>query len=99
MSDVSKQISTSNRSVQTMSFGSHRLSDRPASALRAGASSMPSTWQSRGVPTHDGSRQYGASVRSFGDIALDPLRWAVSTKFHGLCCGAVAGVFLLILAL
>ena len=100
MSNISEQIPAPIRSVQTMGFGSHRQLDRPASAIRAGASSMPSSWQTRGVPSYDGSRHHTESVRTFGDIALDPLRWAVSTKVHKICSGATAcGVVVLAFAL
>ncbi|MCF2872211.1 hypothetical protein L0664_14135 [Octadecabacter sp. G9-8] len=73
-----------------MSFGSHRQSDRPASAVRAGASTMPAAWQTRGVPSHDGHLQHGATVRSFGDILLDPLRWTMSSMLHKIASVSIA---------
>lgn len=74
---------------QTVSFGSHRQSDRPASAIRAGASSMPSAWQSRGISTGAASYQYGAPVRSIGDIMMDPLRKALSTRVGKVASGCL----------
>jgi len=89
MSSVNKYTPVRVQAPQTMSFGSHRQSDRPASAVRAGASTMPAAWQTRGVPSYDGATQHGATVRSFGDILLDPLRWAFSSNVHKAATGVV----------
>lgn len=97
MSSVDPPNRANERISQTMSFGSHRQSDRPASAQRAGEAPKPPAWQSRGVPSYDQAQHHGAAVRSFGDIALDPLRWAISTKARrivsaGVCYVVVMGV-------
>lgn len=94
MTSVSKYASVPTRSPQTVSFGAHRMSDRPASAVRAGESTMPAAWQTRGVTAYKGNvSRYDAPARSVADIAMDPLRWMVSTRAHrgltALCAGAV----------
>lgn len=90
MSSVNKYTPVRVQSSQTMSFGAHRQSDRPASAVRAGATSMPAAWQTRDGPYHDTPSQYGIAVRSIGDIVLDPLRWAMSSKLHKAASAIVA---------
>lgn len=79
-----------------MSFGAYRQLDIPASAIRAGASTMPRTWQTRGVPTQDGSFKYGDGepAKSIADIVTAPFRRALATKPHiiataGLVCMTV----------
>jgi hypothetical protein len=55
---------------------------------------MPAAWQTRGVPSYDGPAPHGADVRSFGDILLDPLRWAPSTKAHKIATTILAGILI-----
>jgi hypothetical protein len=80
---------TSKRNASTMSFGAHRQMDLPASAIRAGASTMPRAWQTRGVPDHNGDFQYGAPVRTIGDIMADPLRRALATTPRKIACAGI----------
>lgn len=65
-----------------VSFGAHRHADRPASAVQAGASTMPAAWETRGVSSIGAVRNRDIPVRTIADIALDPLRWMISTKIH-----------------
>lgn len=97
MTSVNKYTPVQTRSVQTMSFGSHRQTDRPASAVRAGASTMPAAWQTRGVQSFDTTSQHGAPARTFVEIALDPFKWAMSTKLHRIATFAVVGTVLVTL--
>ncbi|MDB4054193.1 hypothetical protein N9499_09850 [Octadecabacter sp.] len=55
---------------------------------------MPAAWQTRGVPSYDGPSPHGADVRSFGDILLDPVRWALSTKAHKIATATFAAMIL-----
>ena len=62
-----------------------------------GASLHPrcrAAWQTRGVPSYDGPAPHGADVRSFGDILLDPVRWALSTKAHKIATATFAAMIL-----
>lgn len=89
MNNARKYAPTAAQSSETVSFGAHRQLDRPASALRAGASSMPAAWQTRGGPSSYETSQHGAPARTVVDIAMDPLRWTVSTKVHKIASATV----------
>lgn len=80
---------------ETQSFGAHRQSDRPASAVRAGATTMPMAWQARGVSSV-GERPSDVPARALTDLMLDPVRWAVSTPAHKIGSGLVVvlGLFI-----
>ncbi len=65
---------------ETMSFGAHRHADRPASAIRSGASSMPSAWQSRMTPTHPTALHSDQSVRSYANIIKATLTRCYTTR-------------------
>ena len=94
MSSVNKYTPVRVQSHQTMSFGIHRQSDRPASAMRPGQPSMPAAWQTRGIEAYNGASQQGAHVRSIGDIIFDPIRWALSGPLHKAASAVVACVFI-----
>ncbi|SMX32240.1 hypothetical protein [Octadecabacter ascidiaceicola] len=92
--DVYTPAQSSNRNSSTMSFGTHRQMDVPASAIRAGASTMPPAWQTRGVPTKNGGFQHGEPAKSFAEIVSTPFHRALATKPRkiaaaGIICMAV----------
>jgi len=61
---------------------------------------MPAAWQTRGVPSFKGQQSpYEAEPRSMLDIAMDPARWAISTRIHCIGTGLVASTIILALAL
>jgi len=98
MTSVSKYTPASTLASSTASFGTHRHADRPASALRAGASSMPAAWQTRGVASYGARHQFDAPARTIFDIAKDPFRWLVSTRVHQIMTAlAVSGLALITL--
>ena len=90
MSDLNKYIPHASPTETTVSFGMHRHPDRPASAMRAGGTTMPLAWQTRGIANSRIDHYHDQPIRSFADLALDPLRWCVATKGHAAI--AVAGV-------
>ncbi len=77
------------RGSTTMSFGAHRQSDMPASAIRAGGSSMPAAWQTRGTQHNGNLHQFGAPVRSFRDILTDPFRKVLTSLPRKIAFGGV----------
>jgi len=83
------------RIAETSSFGTHRKNDRPASAVRNGASSMPAAWkQSKTAARATSQHKYGEPVRAFSDMALDPLRWVTANRYRMI--GFAAGVLLVV---
>ncbi len=91
---VKKYTSVRVPSTQPSSFGARRQPDRSATARRFASSAMPAAWQTRGVPSYDGPAPHGADVRSFGDILLDPVRWALSTKAHKIATATFAAILI-----
>jgi hypothetical protein len=75
------------QAASTPSFGTHQISDRPASAPRKGARVS----KARRTPVE--AHQYGAPARSIGDIASAPFRWGVATKPRKI---ALAGVIMMV---
>ncbi|MCF2903513.1 hypothetical protein L0666_00795 [Octadecabacter sp. CECT 8868] len=99
MSSVSKYVSPSKTTPQTNGVCLHRNSEIPSSAIRAGASTMPSAWAADGNDGKSTFRSGSDKVRSFADIAMDPFRWMTSSKAHmiasALALGVVASVVFL----
>ncbi|PVA08034.1 hypothetical protein [Thalassorhabdomicrobium marinisediminis] len=97
MTQHNKPAPDPSRMSHTFSFGAHRMGDRPASAVASGASSMPAAWQSREAPKAQPFP--GAdSVRSLGDIALDPLRWVLAATWRKAVCAGLLGALVVMLA-
>ena len=90
-------IPTFTHANETVSFGTHRHADRPASAIRSGASSMPSAWQSRSTPTHPSALHGEHTVRSFDEVIKEPFVWCVSTKIGKVVTALATGIALIVL--
>lgn len=69
------------------SFGQHRMSDRPASAVKAGGSTLPAGWEADAPASRAGRGPSDHSPRSFADIALDPLRWITASRLRLMVVG------------
>jgi len=95
--DFSLSPKATRQTASTTSFGTHRQSDRPASAIRAGASTMPAAWKSQAGAYESTQHQYGAPVRSILDIVADPFRRAISTKPRKIGLASIATLAMLIL--
>jgi hypothetical protein len=50
---------------------------------------MPAAWQTSPTPQASQNRTQGAQVRSFRDMLLDPLRWAMSSNLHKISSALV----------
>ena len=102
MVDLSVMTSASNYTYvpanhhQTLGLTSHRHTQLPSAAMQNNNLSMPPAWQSRNAPYYD-DQQHDASVRSFGDIALDPLRFITATKFRKSVLGITIATLVLTL--
>lgn len=84
---------------ETVSFGAHRHYNKPASAIRAGASSMPPSWQSRATPTRPSALQGNHDVLNVTDMLASPLVWCIRTRIGRLLTSLVAAMGLIALFL
>ena len=87
------------RTTQTISFGAHRHPDRPASAVRGGASSMPDAFRSHKQSERALLTGQSEPERSLLAHALHALSWPYRTPRRGWMSLGVLSVAIVAIAL